>query len=270
MAIWIGVQTLGMGALQAGALDAESAVLNALYMGVVQIVVATLVYFVDQERVARAALQKAHRELQLTQFLLTEASREAERMHIARDLHDALGHHLTVLGLELEILGHQSQGAALDSVGRAKGVNRRLLSDLRGAVSRLRAPHPDLRDFAQTLRGSVPGLDIQIELPSTLPCTSPPLEAVVMRFMQECLTNSIRHARARQVWLSVSCCAGEVRVRARDDGHLRRAVQAGYGLRGLKERFEEAGGWLRWEAVEGRLHLEGVLPAARSIGGSEA
>jgi signal transduction histidine kinase len=80
--------------------------------------------------------------------------------------------------------------------------------------------------------------------------------------VQEALTNALRHAGAKNVYLAVAACKGSVTVTARDDGRGATEVQPGNGLSGLRERVEGMGGSVEIEAREGEgLTLRVVLPA---------
>lgn len=189
LALWLGLQLVVLATLFGRVLTPADAALNTAYSAVVQGVMALLVLFADRERHARAALAASN-----LQLLLETSSREAERMRIARELYDTLGHHLTVLNLELKLLYQQTGGEARESVLRGREVNKKLLRDLRAAVDILRAGPPDLWAFADELARSAPGLRVHVQLPAHLPCTPRAMEEVLMRFMQVALTNSLRHA----------------------------------------------------------------------------
>jgi len=261
------IQTAGLAATQWPSFGIGTTLFNALVWLVIQFTLALLIRFTTDERLARKHLAEANIQLHLTQALLEHTSREAERMRIARDLHDMLGHQLTVLGLELELMSLGLQpgravpaGLSMEAVQRAQLAQRRLMQDVRGAVDLLRVQQPGLRAFVEELRQSAPRLKLHFELPDVLPPEISVHETVLMRFFQESLTNTLRHARAHCLWLSIECSPDTVQVCARDDGRCRTSFQAGTGLTGLQERFQCAGGELLAEVVDGRLQLTGTLP----------
>lgn len=235
----------------------------------VQVALTFLLHFTTTERTARKQLAETVAELQATRALMEHASREAERMRIAREMHDVMGHHLTVLGLNLELaaLNIQDQGAAgpdqdsLQLVLKAQRAQRDLMQEMRAAVQVLRAPQDDLLAFAERLRASVPQLDVQVSVPRQTPCWAAPLAHLVMRFMQETVTNTLRHARARTIWLDVRYDLDGLRVTAVDDGRCDTPPTPGNGLSGLRERFQALGGQLDIRCHRGRLQLSGVVPA---------
>ena len=99
---------------------------------------------------ANEKTQTLNRELIATQHLLSEASRESERTRIARDLHDLLGHHLTALTINLQVLGHITSGEAKEKTDQCYALSKLLLSDVRESVSALRESHVvDVRELLE-------------------------------------------------------------------------------------------------------------------------
>ena len=91
-----------------------------------------------------ADLEKAHGRLATAHVLLSERSRSEERLRIARDLHDAIGHQLTALSLNLEVASHLAAGPVAEPVAQSRDLAREVLRDIREVVSQLRDPSPDL------------------------------------------------------------------------------------------------------------------------------
>lgn len=104
------------------------------------------------------ALAQTNRELRSAQAIIANTVRDAERLRISRELHDAWGHELTALGLQLEIASHVTEpGRANDHVMQAKGLARALLANVRDVVGALReAERCDLKDALEALAQSVP------------------------------------------------------------------------------------------------------------------
>ena len=88
---------------------------------------------------AKERLERLNRELQATQDLVKQASQQQERTRIARDLHDLIGHHLTALIINLEVAKHQTSGPAKEQVEQSHALAKLLLSDVREAISEIRA-----------------------------------------------------------------------------------------------------------------------------------
>ena len=146
---------------------------------------------------ARDQLRKVNSELRATQALLAENTRIAERVRIARDLHDLVGHHLTALTLNLEVATHLVDGKALEHVQQAHSLAKLLLADVREVVSEMRLDDKvDLSAALQTLVSGMPEPRIHLDLPLEQALTDPVRAQVLLRCAQEIITNSVRHARA--------------------------------------------------------------------------
>ena len=201
---------------------------------------------------ARDELRKLNHELLATQALLAENTRVAERVRIARELHDLVGHHLTALTLNLEVVTHLVDGKALDHVRQALSLAKLLLADVREVVSDMR--REDKVDLAQALRTLVAGVPephIHLDLPSDLVMTDPQRAQVLLRCAQEIITNSVRHARARNLWIRLSTAKDGLAMSARDDGRGVSRIRSGNGLRGMSERLAQLGGKLEIESGRG-------------------
>jgi signal transduction histidine kinase len=199
-----------------------------------------------QQADSRDELRRLNSELRATRTLLTESSRIAERMRISRDLHDLIGHHLTALSLNLEVASHLVGGTAQEHVRQAQSVAKLLLSDVREVVSQLREnDNIDLSEALKTLVEGVPGLDIHLELPPRFSVDDPLRAQVLLRCAQEIITNTVRHAGARNLWLRCERTdTNELAIHARDDGRGAGDVQQGNGLTGMRERLAQVGGRL--------------------------
>lgn len=201
---------------------------------------------------ARDELRKLNHELLATQALLAENTRIAERVRIARELHDLVGHHLTALTLNLEVVTHLVEGRALDHVQQAHSLAKLLLADVREVVSDMRQDDKvDLAEALRTLIEGVPEPQIHLDLPSDLVMTDPQRAQVLLRCAQEIITNSVRHARANNLWIRLSMTRDGVAMSARDDGRGVSRVEAGNGLRGMSERLAQLGGKLEIESGRG-------------------
>lgn len=186
------------------------------------------------------------RALAQAQAVIANRVRDAERLRISRELHDAWGHELTALGLQLEIASHVSNpGRANDHVMQAKGLARDLLAKVRDVVATLReAERCDLRDALEALAQSVPTPAIHADIAPGVR-VSPDQAHTLIRCAQEAVTNAVKHAEASNLWLKVTPDGEGVRLVARDDGKARPATSSpGSGLLGMRERVESLGGRL--------------------------
>ncbi|MDZ7791568.1 MAG: sensor histidine kinase [Xanthomonadales bacterium] len=194
---------------------------------------------------ARAELRRVNSELLATQSLLTENTRIAERVRISRELHDLVGHHLTALTLNLEVASHTSEGKPREHVDQAASIARLLLSDVREVVSDMRRDDQvDLRQALEMLAAGVPDLAIHLDIPSDLAQTDPKRAQILLRCAQELITNAVRHAQARNLWISLANDSDGVILKARDDGRGAPNLVPGNGISGMRERLRELGGRL--------------------------
>ena len=205
-----------------------------------------------QQHAARDELRKVNSELRATQALLADNTRIAERVRIARELHDLVGHHLTALTLNLEVATHLVDGKALEHVEQAQSLAKLLLADVREVVSEMRQDDKvDLAAALRTLVGGTPEPRIPLDLPSSLALTDPLRAQVLLRCTQEMITNSVRHAQADNLWISLSQDERGLALTARDDGRGVDEVEAGNGLNGMRERLRHLGGELTIETSPG-------------------
>jgi signal transduction histidine kinase len=220
------------------------------------------------ERRARYELARVHAELQATQSLLAESVREAERVRITRDLHDTLGHHLTALSVNLEVASHLAEGKTAEHVAQAHALARLLLADVREVVRSLHEDRSiDLGSALNTVVAGVPQPKIHLGLPAELRIANTALAHAVFRCVQEIVTNTVRHADARNLWIEIRRGPGGLTVEARDDGRGAPGYTPGQGLSGMGERMRELGGSLVVASHPGRgFEVRATLPLAEGAG----
>jgi signal transduction histidine kinase len=200
----------------------------------------------------RRELARVNAELKATRQMQAESARLAERLHISRELHDAVGHHLAALSVSLQLASRLAEGEAATPVREAHLIARTLLADVREVVSALRDEGAvDLPAAIETLAAGVRDPAIHVEVADSLKDVDPLQAHTLFRCAQEIITNAIKHADARNLWLKLTRDAEGVSLRARDDGRGADGVNPGNGLRGMRERVEEYGGRLRVEAKPG-------------------
>jgi len=198
-----------------------------------------------QQAQARDEQRRLNAELRATRALLGESVRVNERTRISRELHDLLGHHLTALSLNLEVAGHLADGRVKEHVQQAHTLARLLLTDVREAVSQLReGGGMDLAVALRPLAENVPALSIHMDIQEPLTMDDPERAHVLLRCTQEIITNTVRHAGARNLWITAQREGECVVMSARDDGRGADQLTAGNGLRGMRERLAQYGGEL--------------------------
>lgn len=266
---WLVLQNLALVPAFAGlpGLGWGTATLQAvLYLGFAALMFVTSTVARQQDE-AREEQRRLNSELRATRALLAESSRLGERMRIARELHDLIGHHLTALTLNLEVASHRVPPSGVEPVRQAQAIAKQLLGDVREVVSELR--QGETLDLSQALRSlieGVPTLKVHLDLPPALGVDEPQRAQVMLRTVQEILTNTARHADARNLWLSFSRTeAGELKLDARDDGRGAVTIRPGNGLNGMRERLAAVGGRLAVSAEPGRgFALSAWLPLEKT------
>lgn len=203
-----------------------------------------------REQHLRAQLAVTHVELQAASVLLSESARTAERLRISRDLHDLIGHQLTALTLQLETARHVDGAAAREHIDNADTVARELLRDVRATVTQLRAHAPDLEKELGRIGDGIPGLTVTVHVADDVRADEHASTAFV-RATQEVITNTVRHAEAKEIWIEITSDDRYTTFVARDDGHGATKPVLGNGLQGLKERFGELDGTLEIDGSSG-------------------
>src|SRR5579872_432842 len=215
------------------------------------------IFFAQRERV-NSRLQKAQDEIE-------HLAKVAERERIARDLHDVLGHTLSVIILKSELAGKlmdRDPSRAGNEIREVEQISRQALSDVREAIRgyRTRGLSAELAQAKATLETA--GVAVKCEVGKV---TLQPLqESVLSMAVKEGVTNVVRHADAHTCWLRLEQQDGSCRLAIEDDG--RGGVYGeGNGLRGMRERVEMIGGSLSCDSEIGTkliitLPLKEVAP----------
>jgi signal transduction histidine kinase len=263
--LWVAAQTAALLAVLLSLTGPMSAVTGAGALAGFQIFALAAASLTVRERRAREALSRANTELHATRALLVESSRIAERLRISRDLHDTLGHHLTALSLQLDVASRLAQGKAAEHVQQAHAITRLLLSDVRDVVSQLRSSSRlDLAAAIRALAAESGALAIHLELPDVLEIEEGAQADALLKCVQEIITNTTRHAAARNLWIHLEPSAAGIALHARDDGRGAGALTLGNGLTGMRERFEEYAGRVEFRAADGRgFEVHGFMPKPR-------
>jgi signal transduction histidine kinase len=251
--VLMALQTLAYMAGMAGNMGLLNATASTLAFASFEIFALYTSHIARSERRAREELARTNAELLATRKLLSDGSRTAERVRISRELHDVMGHHLTALSLGLEAARHAPEREVQTHVATARDLTKRLLHEVRQVVGRLREePAIDLAGALTLLAEGIGTPKIHLALPEGLRLDDSERAHALVRCAQEILTNSMKHAGARNVWLEVVQGPEGVELKARDDGRGARTVRTGNGLNGMRERLEALGGRLAVDAAPGR------------------
>ncbi len=187
--------------------------------------------------IARIAVELQERRTAAERELALVSQREA----LGRDVHDILGHSLTVLTLKAEVarrLIEHDPAAASRELDEVITLARRALTDVRSTVTRLRSP--DLASQVEATRTALSAAQIDMEMLGSAQDIPERQRAVLAWALREATTNIVRHARATSV--TVHLAPGMLRVS--DDGIGLAGDKSGNGLEGLRSRIEQEGGSL--------------------------
>ncbi|GAB3734637.1 sensor histidine kinase [Silanimonas algicola] len=205
---------------------------------------------------------RRNERLRLTQAEVDRLARVAERERIARDLHDLLGHTLSVIALKSELarkLAERDASAAATHIGEVEQVARDALRQVREAVTGMRSAEIANELVSARLAAVGAGLAFEAEVDPLPPLDAAQENALAMG-LREALTNVLRHAKARQVQVQIRRQGRAVQLEVQDDG-VGSTKSPGNGLSGMRERAEALGGQLSVDSAEGagtRLRL--LLP----------
>lgn len=187
-----------------------------------------------------------------------------ERLRIARDLHDLLGHTLSLIVLKSEVasrLADRDPAKSLAEVDDIQAVARQALGDVREAISGYR--QRNLTDELRNARNVMAAADIELTVTMSGTPLPDPVDGVFGWAVREGVTNILRHSGARSVAISVARRGGDAELEITDDGRGTEPADGhGNGLRGLEERVTSSGGTVSaGPRAEGgfRLHVRAPL-----------
>lgn len=202
---------------------------------------------------------------------------DAERVRIARELHDTLGHTMSIVTMRSAVAqealadrAYAEVGASLDAIRAASGGAmtelRATLGTLRAEAGREPAPGIDqLPALAERVRDG--GLPVDLRVAGEVDALPVVAGTTAYRVVQEALTNALRHADATRAVVRVDVGAADLTLLITDDGRGGPPGHAGYGLRGMAERVELLGGEVAaGPGVDGGYRVHARLP----LGGGAA
>lgn len=240
---WLLVQHAALLLIYLDAWATPIAVVAGVAFLVFSFVVFTMERLALRERSLRLRFAQTLKELTEARQRLESQARDSERLRIARDLHDLLGHHLVALSLQLQLAERSEPEQMRHIIVRASSLTRLLLSDLRAVVTDMREhTRADLAAVLHSLQQDAGTPRVVARAGAEhLPERGAVAEAV-MRAAQELVTNARKHAGASEIIVEVR--DGELIVS--DDG-VGGPICEGTGLRGLRERLDAIGGTLTIE-----------------------
>ncbi|WP_454301757.1 sensor histidine kinase [Salana multivorans] len=221
--------------------------------------------FVRRQRELVDRLREAQSEL-------AERARTDERHRIAREMHDLVGHSLTVALLHLgsaRLALDDDVDAARAALTQAERAARHSLDDVRSAVALLRSPDPTAEppapgiegvpDLVDSYRDAGAKIDLQVTgIDTALPASR---SLAVYRIVQESLTNAIRHGDGGPISVRIGTNERHTTIAVRNGGRTRGRRSAGTGITAMSERATALGGTLAAGPTPGGWLVEAVIPA---------
>jgi signal transduction histidine kinase len=218
-----------------------------------------------------AELVRLAERLQQERRRAEETAVEVERSRIAQELHDVVGHEVTLIAVQAEAAAAALRVApdrAVEPVEAIRVTAHRTLAEIRGVLDVI-APGADVRESSEELdvlarRAEEAGIANTLTVTGASTAGQAQARLAVNRIVRECLTNAGRHAPGRPIAIEVVWADREVVVRASNATHAHSdaagAVSPGRGLTGMRHRAELLGGTFEAAVHDGRLDVRVVLP----------
>lgn len=218
-----------------------------------------------QLEVSNAELEQAHTQLQAYANEVEELTIVRERTRVAREIHDTLGHYLSILTIQLETIGklqERDPARAMLEVEEARRVAAQSMQEVRNAVAALRPTSIATLNLSEALAGlgkefeqHAHETELTLDLETQLPRLTPDIQVALYRVAQESLTNVRKHAHATKVLLRLRYEENMLELLVRDngiapEGDTVQPQSSGFGLIGLRERIELLGGNVTYGAVD--------------------
>lgn len=203
---------------------------------------------------------RANKRLGVAHDQIEHLAKVAERERIARDLHDVLGHTLSVVVLKSELAGKlagtDAEGARRE-IGEVEQIARQALAEVREAIRGYRTD--GIAAEIARARRALDAAGVRLDWEAQSLRLAPTHESVLSLVLREAVTNILRHAGATQCRLELAADSRGTHLTVHDNGRGANEY-AGNGLRGMRERVEALGGRLQIDSSQGtRLTVE--IPA---------
>jgi len=214
---------------------------------------------------SREKVEMINLELISTQQLLGQAAEQAERVRIARNIHDLLGHHLTALTINLQVAGRQleklnvgssdelSKKAIKDSIEQCHSLSKLLLSDVREAVSDIRQKsNLNIKQAIVAITERLPNIKVSLDYPSDITINDVNTADVLIRCIQESITNAVKHGHAKTMHIAFlqtgelltlsikAALSKQLKVSKTNESNTNFIL--GNGLKGMRERLKQIQG----------------------------
>ncbi|GAC1393329.1 MAG: sensor histidine kinase [Ktedonobacteraceae bacterium] len=206
--------------------------------------------------------EQANIQLQNYADEVEEMTVDRERTRMAREIHDTLGHYLTILSIQLETISklqERDPARAMIEVAEAQRVAAQSMQEVRNAVAALRPSSiatlslPEaLTQLANEFRNTANEAELTLDLETQFPSLSPEVQLALYRVVQEALTNIHKHTYATKILIRLRYEEGEIELVVLDNGSGEKPKQlgSGFGLVGLRERIELLSGHVTYGPEE--------------------
>jgi len=196
----------------------------------------------DREKIAQI-----NQELLATRFMLKTSSQRKERLRISRDLHDAIGHQLTALSLNLEVSSHKVPDEFKPMLKENLQQAKSLLANVREVVKEMRSEEQfDLVENLQNLVNELP--HCQLSVINAPEISSLSLKQQLMFCLQEGISNALRHGKADQLYLDCQQDNKHLTITLSNNGNSVTTLEKGSGLSGMQERLADFNGVVKLQA----------------------
>lgn len=223
-----------------------------------------------QERVARFELDKAHQKLREYASQVEELTITKERNRVAREIHDSVGHYLTIINVQIGAamaIIEQNPKQATEALSKAQSLTREGLAEIRRSITALRASPLDNKSLEDAIKNLVAesqaaGIETKLQVvgkPRPLETSS---NLALYRVVQEGLTNIRKHSQASEAQLELDYSnSNQICLEIADNGRGKTIDNTGFGLMGMRERIELLGGTMQVETAPGQgFKLKVELP----------
>lgn len=226
---------------------------------------------IRSRRALRAEEEHTARLIAQEHAFRAEQRVQAERVRMARELHDVIGHSISVISLHADVareaIGSNDEGAR-QALSRIRTTTSETMRELRATVKLLRNPADADRSIASltnlsalTDSATASGLKVDVRIDGDLAGLPAAIDTATYRIIQESLTNVLRHANATHVTLSLTIGPRELRLCVTDNGKIGDVVTPGSGIIGMTERARLLGGTLTAQpGSSGGFEVSAALP----------
>lgn len=200
-------------------------------------------WFTANEARSRQQVVQLNAELLIAQLELAENSRAEERLRISRELHDAVGHQLVALTVQLDVASRVPEPAKAPYIATAHTLAKQMLNEVRSTVSALRdKQEDDLKTSLAKIIATIPEPEIHLSISCEIDKLNAAYAQNILRCIQEAITNSVKHGHAANLWIDFTQRDTQLLLTIHDDGIGQKQVSEGNGLQGMRERLAQMGG----------------------------